>query len=79
LTQLPRARIHVPTKYAFGLCLFGVRVFDFNIAGETMIVMEDNPPRIFHQPAPPATDRLHQQPGDTVFRVSLGDADESLA
>lgn len=79
LTQLPRARIHVPTKYEFGLCLFGFRVFNFNIAGETMVVMEDNPPRIFCQPSVPGTATLHPTHGDTAFRVSLGEADESPA
>ena len=76
LTQLPRARIHVPTKYEFGLCLFGLRIFDFNIAGETMLILEDNPPRIIHQPSPPSTNKLRQQSGDAAFRVTLAQDDE---
>jgi hypothetical protein len=76
VTQLPRARIHVPTKYEFGLCLFGRRIFDFNIAGETMIIMEDNPPRIIHQASARVPNQPPQEPGETSFRVTLGEDDE---
>ncbi len=52
LTQIPRVRIHVPTRYEFGLNLFSVPIFNFMIGGETMLVTEDNPPRLFSRASP---------------------------
>jgi hypothetical protein len=52
MTQIPNVRVHLPTKYKFGFSLFGVRIVDLSFSGETMLVTEDNPPRIFQGPVP---------------------------
>src|ERR1700751_3359090 len=51
LTQIPRVRVHIPSRYDFGFCLFGMPIFNFRFAGETMLLTEDNPQRIFYKPA----------------------------
>jgi hypothetical protein len=53
LTQIPRVKVHLPTRYDLGLCLFGVPIFSLRFAGETMLVTEDNPPRVFYKPPAP--------------------------
>jgi hypothetical protein len=72
LTQLPRMQLHVPTKYNFGFSLLGVPIVDFGICGETSVVTDDNPPRIFTK----AASRSHTRPTtDTpgaAYRVSVG-------
>jgi hypothetical protein len=73
LTEIPRVRLHLPTKYDFGVCLFGLKIVNFSFAGESMLVTEDNPPRVFHSPrARPAQARhaAAQQP-QSFFRVTL--------
>jgi hypothetical protein len=71
LTEIPRVRVHLPTKYDFGFCLFGIRIFSFTFAGETMLVTQDNPPRIFHQMVPHEPPERPQGLTDVAYRVTL--------
>lgn len=52
ITQIPRIQVHIPTRYDIGFCLFGVPVFNLRVAGETMLLTQDNPPRICFKPPP---------------------------
>jgi len=52
ITEIPRIQVHIPTRYDLGFCLFGVPIFNFRFAGETMLLTQDNPPRIFYKPLP---------------------------
>ena len=84
LTEIPSARVHLPAKYEFGFNLFGVSIFNFNFKGDTALITEDNPPRIFHQPeelAPPmqgSSDLPYSAGGsDIAYTVKLNEeADE---
>lgn len=49
ITQFPKMRVHVPTKYDFGVCLLGIPLVKFSVSGETMLVTQDNPPRLFQK------------------------------
>jgi hypothetical protein len=51
VTEFPRMRVCVPTKYDFGVCLLGIPIVKFSVAGETVIVTQDNPPRLFQKVA----------------------------
>lgn len=82
LTEIPRVQVHIPTKYDFGFCLFGIPIFNFTLAGETMFVTQENPPRIFHSPAkrpPPARGHTgadsteSAETTSTEVRIRLGD------
>jgi hypothetical protein len=57
LTQFPKMRMHMPTKYDFGVTLLGIPLVKFSVAGETMIVTQDNPPRLFQKVPDEHTDR----------------------
>ena len=48
--EFPRMRVHLPTKYEFGLKILGISLFSFFIHGKSMLITEDNPVRIFHKP-----------------------------
>ena len=83
LTQIPRVRVHIPTRYDFGFCLFGIPIFNFRFAGETMLITEDNPPRIFYKPAMEVgrdqrtvntREESERESGD--MRIKLGDDDD---
>lgn len=54
VTEIPRVRVHLPTKYEFGFNILGMSIFNFILKGEMMLVTEDNPPRIFYQPEEPS-------------------------
>jgi hypothetical protein len=68
VTEIPRVRVHVPTRYDFGFCLFGIPIFNFTLAGETMLLTQDNPPRVVHKPAraPTPTPNPNPLPNPTV-------------
>lgn len=84
LTQLPRMQVHLPTRYDFGFTVLGVPIVNFGICGETSLVTEDNPPRIFRKavPAPrPQPPQTRPRTGaaaaaadiqDAPYRVSVG-------
>ncbi len=86
ITDFPRMRVHAPTKYDFGLCVLGLELLKFSVCGETMLLTEENPPRISgtvgHREADNHSTRADDQSeratameasGDEPFRVSLGD------
>ena len=73
ITEFPRMQIHVPTKYDFGFCLFGLRVFNFTFAGETMLVTQDNPPRMLYKAKPRVRSPVPGTPGTTVGTVDTKD------
>jgi len=56
VTEFPRMRVHVPTRYDFGFSLFGIPVMKFTAGGETVVVTQDNPPRLFQQAETSSTD-----------------------
>jgi hypothetical protein len=71
VTELPRVRVHMPTKSEFGFNLFGKPIFSFTFKGDAMVATEDNPPRVFLQPeegAPPTHDD-----SEVAYTVTLGD------
>jgi hypothetical protein len=81
LTEIPRIRLHLPTKYEFGFSLFGLKIFNFIFAGETMLVTEDNPPRLFQRPVAPHTSAQRRadvaESEQPTVRVVLSDAEVS--
>ena len=72
VTQVPRVKVHVPTKWEFGFCLFGKPILAYTFAGETMFATEDNPPRIFRQPDSGKRD-ASSSTSEGDFRVVLND------
>lgn len=38
-------RFHFPVNYRFCLTLFGIRIFEFQTCGESMVIAEDYKPR----------------------------------
>lgn len=48
-TEFPRMQMHMPKKYNFGFTLFGMQVFNFSICGESSVITQENPPRIFQK------------------------------
>jgi len=80
LTEIPRVRVHLPTRHDFGFSLFGIRIFNFTINSELMLETQDNPPRIFHQPVPHEPPRQPPQgPTDFAFKVALGEEENAAA
>jgi hypothetical protein len=76
VTEFPRMQVHLPSKYDFGFSLFGLPVVNFSICGESSLITEDNPPRVFRtvQPDPQPRGAPDAAPGvstDTPFRVVL--------
>jgi hypothetical protein len=83
ITEIPRIQVHVPTRYDIGFCLFGIPIFNLTLAGETLLLTQDNPVRMVHRPPPgapaPGHDRGYaagaadESPPAVDVKVSLGD------
>jgi hypothetical protein len=77
VTEFPRMRVHLPTKYEFGFGLFGLPVINFSVRGETSLITEDNPPRVFQTVQPEPSQPTDAPIGgseisaEAPFRVSL--------
>ena len=50
IKEIPSVRVHLPTKYEFGIKVIGLKIFSFFINGKSMLVTEDNPVKVFHKP-----------------------------
>ncbi len=71
-TEFPRMQMHMPKKYDFGLTLLGVQVFNFSICGESSVITQDNPPRIYQKFTAGRPNGAHADPGwEGPFRVDL--------
>jgi hypothetical protein len=68
ITEFPRMRVHLPTKYEFGLKILGINLFSFFINGKSMLITEDNPVRIFHKPMKKASSPTT---GSSIPRVQI--------
>ena len=85
IKEIPSVRVHLPAKSEFGFSLFGVSVFNFTFKGDTMLITEDNPPRMFLHPeetAPPSAYHSNfassEVDSDVAYTVTLREeADET--
>jgi hypothetical protein len=78
VTEFPRMKVHMPKKIDFGFGLLGIPLMNFSLRGDSSIITEDNPPRIFkkvHQQQAPERDSfVSSAPRDKdepPFRVVL--------
>ena len=71
VTEVPRVRVHMPTKSEFGFNLFGKPIFSFTFKGDAMVATEDNPPRVFFQSEEDAP--LPDRGDDVAYTVTLDD------
>ncbi len=75
ITEFPRMQVHVPTRYDLGFCLFSVPVFQLTLAGETMLITQDNPPRIVYSGVQPSHGR---HPADWSTAAPPGEASVNI-
>lgn len=79
IKELPSMKVHYPVNYEFGLELLGVKLFNFCIAGKSMVITEDNPVTLFHTPHRPrpvtGTPGTVGTPRSASFNVSVVEED----